>query len=99
MPADKPERWWLRASEVGELAGVGAKTIKRWLKAGRLRGYQLNGKGEHRILVLQLVNYCKANPDMHYILEQFNERYTVAPIFRKPVPTTGTEGATGCAHN
>lgn len=93
MPAEKPERWWLDASEVAELVGVDAKTIKRWIKSEHLKGYQLPGNGRYRVLVLTLVKHCKAHPDMTYVLERFNARYKFVSPIRSPAATTGTAGA------
>lgn len=94
MDSSKPERWWLSASQFAELAGVSSKTAKRWIKSGKFKGYQLNGKGEHRILVFNIVATCKAVPDMIYILERFNERYTfVAPKLREAQTPGNPEAA------
>lgn len=81
MPLDKPERWFLSAEELAELAGVHAKTVKRWFVRGTMAGFKTK-KGEWRVLLLSVTRFIKANPEYAYILEKFLEHYRPAPIGR-----------------
>jgi excisionase family DNA binding protein len=83
MPTEKPERWWLDAGEVAELFGVHAKTVKRWIIAGAMKGHKATTRGHYRVLVFNIHKFVKTNPEYDFIWERFRERYQFASVLRQ----------------
>jgi excisionase family DNA binding protein len=47
--------------EVAEFCGVNFRTVIRWMERGKLGGYKLPGRGDHRVPEADLLKFLKAN--------------------------------------
>lgn len=51
----------LTSSEAARLCGVSFRTVIRWIERGQLQAYKLPGRGDHRIPVVELRRFMRAN--------------------------------------
>lgn len=47
--------------EVAKICGVNFRTVIRWIQRGQLKGYKLPGRGDHRVVLEDLKEFCEQN--------------------------------------
>ncbi len=55
------DREALTTGEIAKHCGVSFTTVIRWIQKGRLRGYQLPGRGDRRVLVGDFLSFLREN--------------------------------------
>ena len=51
----------LTTGEIAKYCGVNFRTVIRWIERGRLKAYQLPGRGDNRVTVEDFVDFLKEN--------------------------------------
>ncbi len=51
----------LTTGEIAKYCGVNFRTVIRWIERGRLKAYQLPGRGDNRVTVEDFVGFLKEN--------------------------------------
>jgi len=51
----------LTTGEIAKYCGVNFRTVIRWIERGRLRAYQLPGRGDNRVTVEDFIDFLKEN--------------------------------------
>jgi len=57
------EERWYTVGEIVEMLKVHEQTVRRWLREGELRGYNLGGKSGYRIKASDLVAFLETRAD------------------------------------
>ena len=62
----------LTTGEIARYCGVNFRTVIRWIERGRLKAYQLPGRGDNRVTVEYFIDFLKVNSMP--IPEEFSQR-------------------------
>ena len=62
----------LTTGEIARYCGVNFRTVIRWIERGRLKAYQLPGRGDNRVTVEDFIDFLKVNSMP--IPEEFSQR-------------------------
>lgn len=70
----------LTSSEAARLCGVSFRTVIRWIERGQLQAYKLPGRGDHRVPVVELRRFMRANgiPEPAELQREMSRRILIA---------------------
>lgn len=70
----------LTSSEAARLCGVSFRTVIRWIERGQLQAYKLRGRGDHRVPVVELRRFMRANgiPEPAELQREMSRRILIA---------------------